>query len=143
MNYVEKNAFMSINESVGWLGTKLSLFCSFHFTHLQQNFGECQVSALISPFTSLRILKNDILSTFSPLHQSTGSIFPLWLLQTLAIRQNQVSYKTSSVLLLVRFRKEVPFMLCYAPLIAHAFLPSLLLLLKFSLLQKLLERRLF
>lgn len=36
MNDVQKNAFMSINDSIGWLETNVYQLCAFYFSPLQQ-----------------------------------------------------------------------------------------------------------
>ena len=75
MNDIEKKSFMSINASIGWLGTNASILCSFYSFHLQQKIADCHVSALISQFSALRTLKkHGTLTTFAPVQYPNNDL---------------------------------------------------------------------
>ena len=55
LNAVELKAFLSVNSSIGWLGTNASLLCSFYSSWLQQRAPHPTVQDLIYP---INVLKN-------------------------------------------------------------------------------------
>lgn len=59
MNELEKKAFMSINSSLGWIGTAASPLCSFYSSYLQQKAPELRFKNLIEQYNILRKLKRN------------------------------------------------------------------------------------
>lgn len=57
MKDIQKKAFMSVTSSIGWLGIIHSTLCSFYASNLQLIIIGRRVSALISQYNALRILK--------------------------------------------------------------------------------------
>ena len=57
MNKIEKSVFASVNNSIGWLGTAASPFCSFYSSYLQQKAPDLKVSHLVEQINNVRKLK--------------------------------------------------------------------------------------
>lgn len=57
MSDIEKKDFTSINASFGWLGISVFPLCLFISSFIQQKICGRRISALLSQFTALRLLK--------------------------------------------------------------------------------------
>ena len=56
-NAEELKAFVSVNSSIGWLGTNASMLCSFYSSSLQQRAYSLMVRDLIDQIIGLKVLR--------------------------------------------------------------------------------------
>lgn len=127
MNDIEKKAFMSINESIGWLLSNVSILCSFYSSHLQQKNSKYHVSALISQFSALRTLKKyGTLSTFSSVKSSTTEDFSIVAFADASHTSESSQLCYIFCLVIGELRNEVAFMYFHGLLTVHDVLRSLL-----------------
>ena len=66
INYLEKNAFMSFNSTLGWIGSTVSPLCSFYSSYLQQKLPGTKVKHIIEQNSIIKKLQK----------QGTGIVYP-------------------------------------------------------------------
>ena len=57
LNEIETRAFRSVNSSIGWIGSNVSLFCAFYSNWLQQKTPSSRIEELISQINTMKLLK--------------------------------------------------------------------------------------
>lgn len=117
---------MSINASIGWLGTNVSLLCSFYSSYLQQKISDCRISALISHFSALRTLKkHGTLTTFSSIQHLKSTDFTIFSF-AYASHTSESSQLCYFIGLVVgEVKKEVAFIFCHCLRTILVVLPNL------------------